>query len=133
MTREQRVAEAICRERCACMGEPPCYAIKGVKSPACDCDAIAKAALAEADKDQQEVIRQMEGALDCVYVISSSGDALPSAVITPSKKDALAIGELIRKLGQIPNIRKDSLKAISMHYQEDVDGVGKELALIGEK
>jgi hypothetical protein len=50
-----KVARAICRERCAFMGEPACWMItsiiKGEKFPAPDCDdpgceALAMAALA---------------------------------------------------------------------------------------
>lgn len=50
MDKRERVARAICAEKCAFMGEPPCYSVEGEwPNPNCSepgCHAEAQAAIA---------------------------------------------------------------------------------------
>lgn len=58
MDKRERVARAICAEKCAFVGEPPCYSVNGEwPNPTCSepgCHAEAQAAIAALDCIRQE-------------------------------------------------------------------------------
>lgn len=65
----------------------------------------------------QTLLNQAAEALDNCFVVSSSGNALVQAVVVFSLEEAQRIGKLIEEKGQVANIRKESWRAISCHFQ----------------
>lgn len=54
---ERRVAEAICREKCAYYGDPPCFVVGDGLSEDCDepgCIWLARVAIAAMQEPEQE-------------------------------------------------------------------------------
>lgn len=92
MDKREKVARAICAEKCAFMGEPPCYSVEGewpnrnCSEPGCHAEAQAAIAALEPETVREDALREAAAAV-CPKAIKNYG------IMKPGKPDKYASRE----------------------------------------